>query len=54
MKDSKTDYCIQGADFIANALYKFYNKKNDKWVNYITVKKCINLKFLPWNHYKNL
>lgn len=48
MKNSKNEYCLQGADFFAHAIYRYYNKKDSKKIDYINQKKKIITKTFPY------
>lgn len=48
MEDSKNDYCLQGADFLANTIYRLYNKKDNEKFNYINDQKNIVTKEFPF------
>ncbi len=39
MEDSKKDYCLQGADFLAYSVGRAYNENDEKFFKYINDKK---------------
>ncbi|WP_342267121.1 DUF3800 domain-containing protein [Spiroplasma endosymbiont of Villa modesta] len=48
MEDSKKDYCLQGADFVAYSIGRAYNEEDKEFFNYIDNLKHIVYKNLPF------
>lgn len=48
MVDSKSEYCLQGADFFAHSVFSLYNKKDYQKFNYINEQNKIITKNYPY------
>jgi len=48
MADSKSEYCLQGADFFAHSVYSLKNKNDNQKFNYLNAQNNIIIKNYPY------